>query len=345
MKRFWKGLLGLFLLAAFVAPAFGASNFLPAKNHSGYLGKAGKAWYATYSDYYYMTGGTAFTVKFTGTPTANRTITFPDASGTVALSAVTENEANGLWFAANALVFEGATADAHETSLKAVDPTADNSVWLPNATGYLLYSGAPSAANALWIANNAIVFEGATADAHEVTLDVADPTADVTYRLPAAAAGTYGLVMSTLANNAPDVANSTWLGTNQIIMEGATADAYETIITPTDATADRTITIPDASGTLVLNGTASHNYAGAAEAWTMTAAEAQASYVTMTNANGAIDAVLPAAIPGKVWVVYNNSGQTVTFKVTGQTGATLATGKIGVYVGTAADVHEIYEQS
>jgi len=36
------------------------------------------------------------------------------------------------------------------------------------------------------------------------------------------------------------------------VLEGATADAYETIITATDATADRTITLPDATGTVVV---------------------------------------------------------------------------------------------
>jgi len=41
---------------------------------------------------------------------------------------------------------------------------------------------------------------------------------------------------------------------SSIIFEGATADSFETTITATDATADRTITIPDASGTLVLTG-------------------------------------------------------------------------------------------
>ena len=41
---------------------------------------------------------------------------------------------------------------------------------------------------------------------------------------------------------------------SSIIFEGATADAFETTITATDATADRTITIPDASGTLVVSG-------------------------------------------------------------------------------------------
>ena len=37
-----------------------------------------------------------------------------------------------------------------------------------------------------------------------------------------------------------------------IVIEGATADAYETTITVTDPTADRTITIPDATGTVSL---------------------------------------------------------------------------------------------
>ena len=39
---------------------------------------------------------------------------------------------------------------------------------------------------------------------------------------------------------------------SNIVLEGATADAHETIITATDATADRTITLPDATGTVQL---------------------------------------------------------------------------------------------
>lgn len=38
-----------------------------------------------------------------------------------------------------------------------------------------------------------------------------------------------------------------------LVFEGATDDSYETTISVTDATADRTITIPDTTGTLVLN--------------------------------------------------------------------------------------------
>ncbi|MHC4857412.1 MAG: hypothetical protein ACYTBY_06375 [Planctomycetota bacterium] len=42
---------------------------------------------------------------------------------------------------------------------------------------------------------------------------------------------------------------------SNIVLEGATADAHETIITATDATADRTITLPDATGTVVVEET------------------------------------------------------------------------------------------
>ena len=40
--------------------------------------------------------------------------------------------------------------------------------------------------------------------------------------------------------------------TGNLVFEGSTANDFETTITPTDATADRTITLPDASGTVAL---------------------------------------------------------------------------------------------
>ena len=45
--------------------------------------------------------------------------------------------------------------------------------------------------------------------------------------------------------------------TQRICYEGSTADAYETFIAATDATADRTITFPDAAGTVALVDNAS----------------------------------------------------------------------------------------
>ena len=39
------------------------------------------------------------------------------------------------------LVFEGATADAHETTLTVTDPTADRTITIPNATGTVITTG------------------------------------------------------------------------------------------------------------------------------------------------------------------------------------------------------------
>ncbi len=44
----------------------------------------------------------------------------------------------------------------------------------------------------------------------------------------------------------------TFDGASPIILEGATANAHETTITVTDPTADRTLTLPDATGTVAL---------------------------------------------------------------------------------------------
>ena len=51
-----------------------------------------------------------------------------------------------------------------------------------------------------------------------------------------------------------DVSGNLTLGVSEVItFEGATADDFETVVTVTDPTADRTVTLPDASGDVVLS--------------------------------------------------------------------------------------------
>lgn len=50
--------------------------------------------------------------------------------------------------ATGSLTFEGSTADAYETTLAVVDPTADRTITLPNQTGTVLVSGNASIVNA-----------------------------------------------------------------------------------------------------------------------------------------------------------------------------------------------------
>lgn len=186
--------------------------------------------------------------------TADRTITFPNSSGTVALS-----PAAGTW------EFEGTTADAYETTLSVVDPTADGTVYLAdlgvgdadtNVSVMLstINSGlnGPGLATAVWSGASSIVFEGTTANGFETTVSAVDPTADQTLSIPNNAANS-AIFTSSLTTNAFDAANSLWGASNALVLEGATADGFETSITPTDPTADRTITVPNASGTVALS--------------------------------------------------------------------------------------------
>ena len=84
-------------------------------------------------------------------PTADRTITLPNATGTVVLADATQTLSNktlaspvftgqvtGLEIGfSQSIVFEGTTADAFELTLSAGEPTSDVTVTLPNETDKL----------------------------------------------------------------------------------------------------------------------------------------------------------------------------------------------------------------
>jgi hypothetical protein len=75
-------------------------------------------------------------VTLTGTQTlTNKTFTSPTISAHTFSSGTT---ATGISIGANGIVFEGATADAHETTLTAADPTTDNTITIPDASMTLL---------------------------------------------------------------------------------------------------------------------------------------------------------------------------------------------------------------
>ena len=67
-------------------------------------------------------GSETLTNKTFTSPTIN-THTFSSGTST-----------SGMSIGANGIVFEGATADAHETTLTAADPTSDNTITIPNET-------------------------------------------------------------------------------------------------------------------------------------------------------------------------------------------------------------------
>ncbi len=123
--------------------------------------------------------------------------------------------------------------------------------------------GVPSldASKNLIVAGASIIIEGATDNTFETTLTVTDPTSDRTITLPNAtgtvvlADGSGNVTVSgdlTVSGTTTTV-NSTILEVqNEIKFEGTTANDFETSLKVTDPTADRIITFPDATGTVVL---------------------------------------------------------------------------------------------
>jgi hypothetical protein len=99
-----------------------------------------------------------------------------------------------------------------------------------------------------------LVFEGATANAFELTLTSGDPTADRTVTLPDLTTTLVGRdTTDTLTNKtitSPSV-SGLYLSDSSIVFEGSVDDTYETTLTVENPTVDRTLTLPDATDTLV----------------------------------------------------------------------------------------------
>ena len=115
------------------------------------------------------------------------------------------------------ITFEGATDDAYETSLTVTDPTQDNTITFPDASGTVVTTAATQTLTNKTLTSPTIAggtFSGSFTGTQDLT----------------------GLVMS---------------GASPLVFEGATDDSYETTLTFTDPTADRVLTMPNATDTLV----------------------------------------------------------------------------------------------
>ena len=212
-------------------------------------------------------------------PTADRTITFPDASGTVVTTTASQTLTNKtltsptinagtfsgtftgtmdatslVLSGASPLVFEGASADAHETTLGIVDPTADRTVSLPNATDTLVGKATTDTFTNKTIDLDSNTFTGSLAEFNSalqsdsfVSLTGSETLTNKTLTSPTINGGTF----SGSFTGTQDLTGLVMSGASPLVFEGATADAHETTLAFTDPTADRTITFFNATDTLV----------------------------------------------------------------------------------------------
>ena len=191
-------------------------------------------------------GGTSVSLGASqGTFTGLTSLTSTTLIGTTLVSG-TVDAANAISIASGNITFEGSTADANETILTAADASGgDKTLTLPNETGTILTTASS-------IANGNLANASLTVGSTSISLG---GTATTIAGLSSLTSTT--LVGTTLISGSADAANSIKLVSGTLVFEGSTANDFETTISVTDPTADRTITFPDAAGTVVLLGSLS----------------------------------------------------------------------------------------
>ena len=207
-------------------------------------------------------------------PTADRTITLPNLTGTVSLITATETLTNKTLTSPTLTSAVLNTAVSGSAVLDEDNMASNSATQIATQQSIKAYVDSQVTAEDLDITTDS----GTIAiDLDSETLTVAGGTGldttgsgnTITVAVDSTVAtltGSQTLTNKTLTSptiNTPTITNLTatnlTLTDSSIVFEGATADAHETTLTVVDPTADRTITLPNETGTLITSASAATN--------------------------------------------------------------------------------------
>ena len=207
-------------------------------------------------------------------PTADRTITLPNLTGTVSLLDATETLTNKTLTAPTLTSAVLNTAVSGSAILDEDNMASDSATQLATQQSIKAFVEAQVTAEDLDITSDsgtiAIDLDSETLTiAGGTGIDTSGSSNTITVAVDSTVAtltGSQTLTNKTLTAptiNTPTITNLTatnlTLTDSSIVFEGATADAHETTLTVVDPTADRTITLPNETGTLITSASAATN--------------------------------------------------------------------------------------
>jgi hypothetical protein len=207
-------------------------------------------------------------------PTADRTITLPNLTGTVSLITATETLTNKTLTSPTLTSAVLNTAVSGSAILDEDNMASDSNTQLATQQSIKAFVEAQVTAEDLDITTDsgtiAIDLDSETLTiAGGTGIDTTGSSNTITVAIDSTVAtltGSQTLTNKTLTSptiNSPTITSVTATALNltdsSIVFEGATADAHETTLTVTDPTADRTITLPNETGTLITSTSAATN--------------------------------------------------------------------------------------
>ena len=236
--------------------------------------KAGTAVFETQLTFEGDTDDAHETILAISDPSADRTITIPDASGTIVTTTATQTLTNKTLTSPTLTSAVLNTAVSGSAFLDEDGMDSNSATKLASQQSIKAYVDAQITAQDLDITSDSgtiaidldsetLTIAGGTGidtsgSSNQITIATTSGTVTTT--------ATQTLTNKTLTSptlNSPTITTLTATALNltdaSIVFEGATADAHETTLTVTDPTADRTITLPNETGTLITSASAATN--------------------------------------------------------------------------------------